>query len=444
MRRTKMSSQFFHYETYSRTISKKSRGKKLTVKEVIDEVCRKKNDCYHVENPQEPNLIYGVPYNELLTYIDNLADNTKNNIDGRKIRKDQAIILAGVVSFPRELREQDEERYQSWIKFNIEYLKKKYGDNLINITEHDDEPHPHLHFYVMNKENCLKADLLHAGKVAKNQAYEIQKQEKEITSKKEETAPERQKMSKLSNRLYKEAMRKEQDEYWENVGLKVGLTRIGPGRLRLTRKEAKASQADHDRMYILQREVNLLETRKLASNDFVSELELQMSEIIQSLEEAKKQKQKEIEEAEKVKKEAEKETKKIGELNKTAKTLNVSVNRLKKEEKQLKNITKSAVGYGEKVNHFLSGLFGDSLQQKIDKAVEAIKREFDLKLKSKDDKIEEQQKTIKQQSKDIKEKDMKINNYDNLMRNNSREKRELQNKIGDLSNQLDSRRNLKY
>lgn len=442
-----MSYQFIHYETYARSVSKKSRGKKWTVKDIIAELCRLKNDCYHVENPQQPFLIYGMEYEKLYNYINDLAENTKNT-DGRKIRKDQAILLAGVVSFPRELREKDENRYQEWIKENLDYLKEKFGDNLINVTEHNDEAHPHLHFYVINKDNCLKADLLHAGKVAKNSAYEAQKIiKKENTSEEKniaENGEKEEKMSKLGNRLYREAMRAEQDEYYEKVGKKIGLTKIGPGRRRLSRAEWLAEKQMYGKNYEVKKELEEMEKRKLASTDFVGDLEEQKNIILSELNQAIEQKQKEISKAKeaeaernKILEEAEKGRQDIEKKKKIGKKLNVSINRLKKEEKQLKNITKNAVGYGEKVNHFLAGLFGDSLQQKIDKAVEAIKKEFDLKLKSKDDKIEEQQKTIKQQSKDIKEKDMKINNYDNLLRNNSREKRELQNKIGDLSNQLD-------
>ncbi|HGZ6422142.1 TPA: MobV family relaxase [Vibrio parahaemolyticus] len=43
----------------------------------------------------------------------------------------------------------DKKKTKDWIKANVEYLQKKYGDNLLNVHVHLDEKTPHLHAEVM-------------------------------------------------------------------------------------------------------------------------------------------------------------------------------------------------------------------------------------------------------------------------------------------------------
>ena len=77
---------------------------------------------------------------------------------GRKLRKDAHCLLAGVISLPRSNEE-------DWPKFKaeaLEWLKKKYGENLRCVIEHQDESHPHIHFYAVAK-NGQSFDDLHEG-----------------------------------------------------------------------------------------------------------------------------------------------------------------------------------------------------------------------------------------------------------------------------------------
>ena len=81
---------------------------------------------------------------------------------GRKMREDAAVLLAGVASFPRDAANKDPELYKKWESLTVEYLQKKYGDNLRSVVMHNDEEHPHLHFYVYS-DTEVNAKMLHDG-----------------------------------------------------------------------------------------------------------------------------------------------------------------------------------------------------------------------------------------------------------------------------------------
>ena len=137
---------------------------------------------------------------------------------GRKLRKDGHCLLAGVISLP----DSEKAHWQGFKKRSIEWLKEQYGDRLKTVVEHTDERHPHLHFYcVPNKGESF--EVLHQGQQAAKKAKAEGKKKGE------------------QNTAYIEAMRKFQDLF-SQLAQKYGLTRIGPGRRRLTREQWKAEQ----------------------------------------------------------------------------------------------------------------------------------------------------------------------------------------------------------
>lgn len=214
-----MGYQFAHIDSYSRTGSKTETKKKSSIKDILNEgILREKSACHHIENPQPPKKLYGCSADEILKEVDIYAENTKDST-GKKFRKDGLILLAGVFSLPRE-REQD---FPEFEKRCVEFLKQKYGDNLKSVVSHNDESHPHIHFYVLPKIG-QKFEDIHEGFKASNNA-------KRSGLKKGE-----------QNRAYIVAMRKFQDEFQEKVGSKLGLTRMGPGGRRLSRAEWKREQ----------------------------------------------------------------------------------------------------------------------------------------------------------------------------------------------------------
>lgn len=219
-----MAYQFAHLETYSR----KSTGKKLSVDQILDEADRKDGSCPHVEHPQKPTLVYGLSIEELRGLHSQKCDEattTNNKGQTRKIRKDQQTLACVVLSYPA-----DGEDYNLWEDKSLQWLKEKYGSQLKTVVSHKDESHPHLHCYLMADD--MRAADFNEGKKAKDD-YMKSSEAKEIDSKQ---------ANKNGDRAYRQAMRAWQDSYWEKVGLPCGLSRIGPGKRRLSRPAWQAEQ----------------------------------------------------------------------------------------------------------------------------------------------------------------------------------------------------------
>lgn len=209
--------QFIHVESYARKAGKDKTGG-LSVRDVVAEAGREAGNCPHVDQPQPPAVIFGSldqVEHEVNTWADSMTD-TK----GRKLRADGLCLLAGVISLPRE----EEKHWNRFRKGAMEYLHQTYGERLKAVLEHQDEAHPHLHFYVVPKLG-ERFETVHEGRAAaaRARAEGLVKGEQ--------------------NRAYKEAMRAFQDDFSRKVGQPFGLTRLGPGRRRLTRKAWQAEQA---------------------------------------------------------------------------------------------------------------------------------------------------------------------------------------------------------
>lgn len=237
--------QFIHYEGYSLSgstqKSKKTGGitKTRSVSEIIAETNRIRGNCPHIENPKPPIVILG-QLEKLEAVCQDWASNTKDAL-GRKLRKDAQCLLAGVISFPRE---REQKNPQDWEKFkarSIKYLERKYGDRLKCVVEHEDESHPHLHFYVVPRIG-EKFEDIHEGVKAQNAVKEKSKQYLKDNPKEKEPPKDLQKGGQ--NLAYIQAMRLLQDEFYEKVGIYSGLARLGPGRRRLSRSEWKAEQQE--------------------------------------------------------------------------------------------------------------------------------------------------------------------------------------------------------
>lgn len=211
--------QFLHFETYARKASKSKKAFETVVKEFM----REPGNCPHVKNPQSPRILYGVDAYEANKIICDIAGSSKDK-RGRKIRTDAQVCVSGVMSFPRELRNEDEAFYQNWLKDNIKYLQEKYDNNLLSVIEHDDEEHPHIHYVVANRN------------VKKHGDFNIVNIHKPIN------AREGEKGRKAKYEAYRAACRVEQDEYYNAVSVKYGLLRVGPGRQRLSRAAYKAAR----------------------------------------------------------------------------------------------------------------------------------------------------------------------------------------------------------
>ena len=227
-----MSYQFIHFDSYARegtkqskTVTKKN-GDKITttkqvknIRQILEEQARIDSACPHIDQPRRPGLLYGVPPMEVLPLVEEWAENAKD-AQGRKLRKDGLCALVGVASLPREM----EDDFPQFAEDTLIWLKQKYGDRLKSVVVHDDEAHPHLHFSVVPRIG-ERFDDIHDG-------YKASKQAKQEGRKKGE-----------QNLAYIQAMRAVQDDFSNRVAMSHGLTRIGPGRRRLTRDQWKAEKA---------------------------------------------------------------------------------------------------------------------------------------------------------------------------------------------------------
>lgn len=259
--------QFIHIETYALKASTKQRpvkppkdGKapinppkvknKYSAGQIIDEVLREPDAVPHVANPEKPNFVLGSEeeLRTLIPRIEAAAASYKNPKDGRKLRSDAHVLLAGVASYPRKDAEDNPQGYEKWRAKTVDFLREKYGDKLVSVVEHQDESHPHLHFYCVDFEN-LNAKMLHDGHRAAAQLPQH---------------------SKEAGLAFKGAMREYQNNYYQNVGAQVGLTRIGPGRKRATRQEWNAQKA----------EAKELAKAYEATSEIVNEASLQAQSIV--------------------------------------------------------------------------------------------------------------------------------------------------------------------
>lgn len=280
-----MGAQFIHENAYSMQLTAGSKKENSnTVTTILAEATRVSGSCDHVKNPLPPVPIYG-NINLVSEKCQAWLDETKDP-SGKKVRKDSCVLLAGVVSCAPEDNYKWEEIRDASLKFLIE----KFGeDRLISVVEHIDEPfqdgeykgtiQKHLHYYVVPKVG-EHFENIHEGKkavaqvkkswLAKIKDYSNNPDtipgeiiEKLQNLKKGGLSPAEVKTSSADNLLkslklisnasaemifYKKAMKGFQDEFYSNVGIKLGLTRDGPRRMRLSRAENNARKAEANRL----------------------------------------------------------------------------------------------------------------------------------------------------------------------------------------------------
>lgn len=205
---------FYHVEGYARKAGKGKAGGH-SISSVVDEQERKTGACPHVDFPKLPILLFGTDPRYVLSRAELWAEFSQDAI-GRKIRIDGLCMASGVVSGPEGM---NDENWQKYRDESIAWLKKKYGVRLCSIVEHTDESHRHIHFLAVPKlgENF---GAVHAGHAAyENRPPGISK-----------------------TVAFRSAMEKEQDQFHAEIGIRWGLTRFGPKRKRLTRKQWHAEK----------------------------------------------------------------------------------------------------------------------------------------------------------------------------------------------------------
>ena len=208
-------------DAFTQADGKGTKGK-ASVRDVIGEALRNEGDCNHVDAPQDPTFLVG-DLGDMLAIIPEIERRSAEEKErtGRAPRKDMHVLLAGVASYPRALADSDPKGHERWEKATVKWLQKKYGDNLRAVLRHDDEAHPHIHFFVLDRHE-LNAKKLHDGYIASAHAP----------------------MSKEGTQLFNDAMRDYQSAFYAEVGHGAGLLRDGPKRKRMDRPTYKALQRE--------------------------------------------------------------------------------------------------------------------------------------------------------------------------------------------------------
>lgn len=211
-----MGFQFIHVESYARTAGAGKAGGH-SVRSIMAEAGREDGAYPHVEAPQPPKILFGSSLAEVEAEATSWAEQAKD-ARGHRLRKDGLCLLAGVVSAPDDLTA------EGWEALKQDAISWLASDGrLLSVIEHFDESHRHLHFY-KTPEKGARFESIHPGRAA---ALE---------------AKGRGELKGEQNRAYKEAMRGFQDDFFAKVGVRHGLTRLGPAKRRLTRPGWRAEQ----------------------------------------------------------------------------------------------------------------------------------------------------------------------------------------------------------
>lgn len=209
--------QFIRVESYARSVKSGA-----TASDIAKEAERHPDYVSHIIKagftPQPPTYVYGCTPSEAVERAERWAEQAKDK-KGRRLRSDAPVVLAGVISYPR-----DGEEWFSFKRAAVRWLRRHYGDNLVSIVEHQDEKHPHLHFYVVPSLGQA-FDELHPGRAASAEAKRAGK------------------LKIYQLRAFADVMRDFQDRVYNELCRDFCLARIGPRRQRFKRSEWQAQQA---------------------------------------------------------------------------------------------------------------------------------------------------------------------------------------------------------
>lgn len=156
-------SQFIHIEEYSLI----RKGDKPDAIGVLKEARREQSHSKHIKSKKKIMTIEGKTLHRAEVELLN-ASNKKFN--GKALRKDARVLLAGVASFPIAFTDSafDANEVKKWINDTRQFLRDEFGEYLQSIVLHGDETYPHLHFYCydlssMSVKNFHPGNLAEAG-----------------------------------------------------------------------------------------------------------------------------------------------------------------------------------------------------------------------------------------------------------------------------------------
>ena len=243
--------QFAHMQTYSR----KGNGSNRSSTDVLLENSRAPGNHPHVREASPPNLIWGKDPADVIDLIDQRIETAKSRLrgTGKRIQKNTHCLNGSVYSHPipsAQLKIADDKsrrEYLKWRKLACEFAIKdaeKHGMEVVSIVEHMDEKYPHIHVLSIPKLSSdnprFDAKYCHVGHQAGAAAYD--QALKQAKAQGLDSKECRKSATNAQTSAFKQAMREWQDDYYQQVGVKCGLSRLGPARARLPRAEWKKTQ----------------------------------------------------------------------------------------------------------------------------------------------------------------------------------------------------------
>lgn len=210
------------------------------MRDVLAEASRLPGEALHVASPLPPVHVHGVPVAEVQAMHNALCEAARTEVTGgkpRKVRQDQATLLTCIASFPSTVAECAADPAKAaarddWQRRNVAWAREVWGEDLVSVSRHDDEKYPHLHLLVLPGEPSMRANALHPGWVAKQDAKAAA----------EAAGLDGKAANNAGDRAYRSEMRRFQDAYWNSVGMPCGMARIGPAKRSLPRAEWVAEQ----------------------------------------------------------------------------------------------------------------------------------------------------------------------------------------------------------
>jgi len=245
--------QFAHVQTYSR----RGNGKNRSARAVAQENDREHGHAPHVPEPQPPRVLFGMSAMAAVDLIEATVEGQARLAKGRGkgIRQDTHVLSTVVLSHPAYTNTMSQpsvaEKYLAWRSDAVRWLQhdaERRGLRLLSVIEHTDEEHPHLHALLMPEpgiEPRMNAKTSHPGHAAAKAVDTAGLAAKEA--------------AKAQSEAYRKAMREWQDAYYAECASLHGMSRIGPGRRRLSRAEWQAEQAQAESLMHAQTAARQLE-----------------------------------------------------------------------------------------------------------------------------------------------------------------------------------------
>jgi len=258
--------QFAHMQTYSR----KGNSNNRSSTDVLLENSRSPGNHPHVSEASKPNLIHGQDPADVIALIDQRIEQAKSKLrgTGKRIQTNTHCLNGAVYSHPIEaaqLKIADEatrKDYLKWRKLACEFAIKdaeKQGMEVVSIVEHMDEKYPHIHVLSIPKLSSdnprFDAKECHVGHQAGAAAYD--QALKQAKAQGLDAKECRKSATNAQTSAFKNAMREWQDDYYQQVGVKCGLARLGPARSRMSRQEWRKTQALSEQLVTLTQGVKL-------------------------------------------------------------------------------------------------------------------------------------------------------------------------------------------